>query len=382
LGIAKGLSYMHNRDSDRPAYHRDIKAANIALTPDLVPKIIDCGLAKYVPETKGAGMSIHTMTGARFGTIGYMCEKYCKRADMAFDGKCEVFSFGIVLLELFTGHLQGSNRDYNLEDMVDDDDELLVPDARAGPWPVEAAKMFIELASECVVKYNKRRSDMRAVVQALSRICSLHQTSARESSLLRTQEQLVAENERLVLQRDVDDRLAQEPKHECVVCYDTFPLSSGVLCDHSNANAHTNANANVNGSEQHFFCDEDFSNMISSQCSHMAPFIKFGCKIVCQMCLAIRVPIGETQVQSPMSLSTLQAHASEEAFASYMAAGLAADRDLEDRKVEAERVMVRERHEDEMQELRDEVIADKVSKLEAATQRHRQRIINDILTLR
>ena len=121
--------------------------------------------------------------------------------------------------------------------------------------------------------------------------------------------------------------------------------------------------------------------MISSQCSRM-PFIKFGCKILCQMCLAIPVPIGEIQVQSPMSLSTLQAHASEEAFTSYMAAGLAADRDLEDRKVEAERVMVRERHEDEMQELRNELIADNTAKLEAATQRHRQRIINDILTLR
>jgi len=368
LGVAKGLAYMHHRDHARPAFHRDIKAANIALTNGLVPKIIDCGLAKYVPEhdanSSKVGASIHTMTGARFGTIGYMCEKYCKRADMNFDSKCEIFSVGIFLLELFSGQLQGSNTDCNLEDMLDDDEEPLLPDARAGQWPTEAARQFLVLASECVVKHAKRRSDMRSVVQTLSRVVGLHQTSALESSLLRTQEQLVAENERLVLQQDVAERLSQESTHTCVVCVRTFPHSGGVMCAKQPA---------------HFLCAEDFSDMIISQCSDMGQFIKVGCHIVCPMCLAVPVPRGEVQLETHLTLSTLKTHASEESFACFMAACLRADRDLEDRKVGAERARDQERHMDELQALRNELLVDKVA---ASAQRHRHRIINDILTLK
>jgi len=65
-----------------------------------------------------------------------------------------------------------------------------------------------------------------------------------------------------------------------------------------------------------------------------------------------------------------------------MAACLRADRDLEDRKVGAERARDQERHMDELQALRNELLVDKAAKLAASAQRHRHRIINDILTLK
>ena len=343
LGVAKGLSYMHNRDRERPAFHRDIKAANIALTQHMVPKIIDCGLAKYVPETNKAGMSIHTATGSRFGTPGYTCDRYSKRANVPYDVKCDIFSFGVVLLELYTGQLQGSNHDYLLEQMLGEDG-LLLPDERMAigtRWPEEAAKQFIQLASECVAMYPKRRSDMRAVVSTLSDICSLHQTTALESSLLRAHEHMVMENERLRLQLDVSRHVQEsqekESMHDCCVCLNNFPRSSGVLCDGDGAGNH------------HFFCNDDLDDMTTNQCSDLGVFVKFGCKVVCAGCKATPVARGEPQVGTEIKLSTLAAHVTDAALASFVDAGKAAELQLEERKNQARLDKVREQHADEMQ---------------------------------
>ena len=60
IGVAKGLCCMHNNIPGRPAYHRDMKAANIAVMADYTAKIIDCGLSKYVPETSLEGLSMRS----------------------------------------------------------------------------------------------------------------------------------------------------------------------------------------------------------------------------------------------------------------------------------------------------------------------------------
>ena len=104
IGVAKGLYCMHNNIPGRPAYHRDMKAANIAIMADYTAKIIDCGSSKYVPETLLQGLSMHTSASSRHGTVGYMCPWYYKR-NMPYDSRCEIFSFGIVFLELITGCL-------------------------------------------------------------------------------------------------------------------------------------------------------------------------------------------------------------------------------------------------------------------------------------
>ncbi len=73
LQIATALNFMHKRFAS-PAFHRDVKSANVVISDDFTAKLIDCGLSKYVPE-QGAdpGFSVAaTMRDMRFGTAQYV----------------------------------------------------------------------------------------------------------------------------------------------------------------------------------------------------------------------------------------------------------------------------------------------------------------------
>ncbi|CAA3028733.1 Serine threonine kinase [Olea europaea subsp. europaea] len=95
MGIAHGFLYLHH-DSRLKIIHRDIKTSNILLDEYLNPKISDFGLARIV----GGGHDIER-TKRVIGTYGYMAPEY------AFDGKfsvkSDIFSMGVVLLEIVSG---------------------------------------------------------------------------------------------------------------------------------------------------------------------------------------------------------------------------------------------------------------------------------------
>ncbi|KAI6705801.1 hypothetical protein NL676_008763, partial [Syzygium grande] len=95
LGIARGLLYLH-QDSNLQVIHRDLKTSNILLDADLNPKISDFGLARIF-----GGDEREARTRRIVGTYGYMSPEY------AFDGnfsvKSDVFSLGVILLEIVSG---------------------------------------------------------------------------------------------------------------------------------------------------------------------------------------------------------------------------------------------------------------------------------------
>ncbi len=108
LDIACALNYMHRREPGNPAFHRDVKSSNIVVNESWHGKLIDCGLAKYVPSQEIPGLAslvCETNAGHKFGTLAYMCPDYCM-GFAPYDQKSEIFSFGIVLGELLTGKLQ------------------------------------------------------------------------------------------------------------------------------------------------------------------------------------------------------------------------------------------------------------------------------------
>lgn len=108
LGAAQGLAYLHHDCSPR-IIHRDVKSSNILLDKDFEAHLTDFGIAKSLCISK-----THTSTCV-MGTIGYIDPEYARTSRLT--EKSDVYSYGIVLLELLTGRKAVDN-ECNLHHLV------------------------------------------------------------------------------------------------------------------------------------------------------------------------------------------------------------------------------------------------------------------------
>ncbi|KAH7659942.1 Glycerophosphodiester phosphodiesterase protein [Dioscorea alata] len=107
LGVARGLDYLH-KGCDMQILHFDIKPHNILLDHNFNPKLSDFSLAKLYPQNN----SLVSLSVAR-GTIGYIAPELISRSFGIVSHKCDVYSFGMLLLEMAGGRRNSDLRAEN-----------------------------------------------------------------------------------------------------------------------------------------------------------------------------------------------------------------------------------------------------------------------------
>ncbi|CAH2047906.1 unnamed protein product [Thlaspi arvense] len=168
VAAAKGLAFLHDLES--PIIYRDFKTSNILLDSDFTAKLSDFGLATMGPE----GSKSHVTTRV-MGTYGYAAPEYVSTGHLTT--KSDVYSYGVVLLELLTGRrATEKSRPKNQQNIIDWAKPYLTSSRRlrcvidprlAGQYSVKAAKDTALLALQCVSPNPKDRPKMPAVVEAL-----------------------------------------------------------------------------------------------------------------------------------------------------------------------------------------------------------------------
>ncbi|EAY80348.1 hypothetical protein OsI_35518 [Oryza sativa Indica Group] len=93
-GTCEGLKHLHV-EMNPPIYHLDLKPANILLDNNMVPKIADFGLSRFITEEKTM------ITKNLVGTLPYMPREYIERKEIS--NKLDIFSLGAVMLDIIAG---------------------------------------------------------------------------------------------------------------------------------------------------------------------------------------------------------------------------------------------------------------------------------------
>ncbi|KAJ8458813.1 hypothetical protein OPV22_031739 [Ensete ventricosum] len=168
LGAARGLMYLHTF-SERCIIHRDVKSSNILLDHSMCGKVADLGFSKFAPQEEDSGASLEVR-----GTAGYLDPEYYSTQQLS--SKSDVFSFGVVLLEIVTGreplNIHRPRSEWSLVEWAkpyirESRIEEIVDPSIKGQYHPEAMWRVVETASCCVEPIGSFRPNMVDVVREL-----------------------------------------------------------------------------------------------------------------------------------------------------------------------------------------------------------------------
>ncbi|KAL1348806.1 hypothetical protein HN51_024833 [Arachis hypogaea] len=170
LDVARGVEYLHGL-AQQTFIHRDLKPSNILLGDDMRAKVADFGLVRLAPQGKA---SFQTRLA---GTFGYLAPEYAATGRLTT--KVDVYSFGVILMELITGRkaLDESRPEENFHlvswfrrMLLDKDSFRTIIDStiEADEETLSSINTVAELAGHCCAREPHQRPDMSHVVNVLS----------------------------------------------------------------------------------------------------------------------------------------------------------------------------------------------------------------------
>ncbi|CDY38373.1 BnaC01g09820D [Brassica napus] len=185
LGVAHGLAYLHH-DCHPPVIHRDIKSNNILLDANLDARIADFGLARMMARKKETVSMVA-------GSYGYIAPEY--GYTLQVDEKIDIYSYGVVLLELLTGRRPLDPEFGESVDIVEwvrkkirDNislEEALDPNVGNCRYVQEEMLLVLQIALLCTTKLPKDRPSMRDVISMLGEAKPRRKSNSNEENTSR-----------------------------------------------------------------------------------------------------------------------------------------------------------------------------------------------------
>jgi hypothetical protein len=322
--VVRGLTYLHGQTEEvltqglQPMYHRDIKvrcfdcieppivqaqpmsivhtrpstqSQNIGLMADLTPKLLDYGLARVAAAANELTPGTIAVTGRIVGSVGYMPPEVTQGK---YNARSEIYSFGMVLLELGTLRPCTSETPDAVEEATDDGANALglrklMDKPTEEAWPGGSLDLFLALINSCVQRRPARRPpSMRHVLVSLDGIL---RAATQRSLPPRIQSPAVTPGivERLAAQLDAarieaaEEAKGSEPTPApttprapnellltCSTCYDDVPATGGIACK---------APA---GATRHFLCHPCLEHMVRAELGGRGDLVvRSHCSIRC-----------------------------------------------------------------------------------------------------